>query len=215
MNSSIANIRTDYTQKVLDISDVLENPIEQFQIWFKEALHAAVMEPNAMQLSTIGLDNTPNNRVVLLKDIHKLGFTFYTNYESTKGQELIKNPFAALTFFWPELERQVRVKGVVSKVTTEESDTYFASRPRGSQIGAWVSNQSQVIADRSVLSNRQEELEKEFDGKSVPRPAHWGGFQVIPLQIEFWQGRSSRLHDRILYQRESADGTWKIERISP
>ncbi len=166
-----------------------------------------------MHVSTITADGRPDGRIVLLKDITAGGFVFYTNYESRKGRDLTERPVAALTFFYPELERQIRIEGHVEKVSAAESDAYFASRPRGSQIGALVSNQSSVITDRNTLEQRQQELEAQFDGQSIPRPPHWGGFRVIPDQVEFWQGRPSRLHDRIRYRKDGQD--WLIERLSP
>lgn len=213
MPSAISDLRKDYTLQGLDKADVAPNPIEQFRIWFEAALAAGVPEPNAMHISTITADGRPDGRIVLIKDVSAAGFVFYTNYQSRKGRELIERPFAALTFFYPELERQIRIEGRVEKVSDEESDTYFNSRPRGSQIGAWVSNQSSVVESRDVLESRQRELETQFDGQPVPRPPHWGGFVVIPDALEFWQGRPSRLHDRIRYRKEGQD--WLIDRLSP
>jgi pyridoxamine 5'-phosphate oxidase len=213
MQPVISSLRNEYTQSGLDIVDVLPDPIAQFRLWFDAALQAGVPEPNAMHLSTVKADGRPDGRIVLLKDVSATGFAFFTNYESSKGRELTENPFASLTFFYPELERQMRIEGRVEKVSPEESDAYFSSRPRGSQIGAWVSQQSETIADRMVLEERQRELESQFANKPVPRPAYWGGFRVIPDALEFWQGRPSRLHDRIRYRK--AGGNWLIERLSP
>lgn len=213
MPSPISDLRKDYTLNGLDKVDVLANPIEQFRVWFEAALNAGVPEPNAMHLSTVTADGRPDGRIVLIKEISDAGFVFYTNYESRKGRELTERPVAALTFFYPELERQIRIEGRVEKVGADASDAYFNSRPRGSQIGAWVSQQSHVVASRDVLKNRQRELETQFDGQPVPRPPHWGGFRVVPDALEFWQGRPSRLHDRIRYRRQ--DGNWIIERLSP
>lgn len=213
MPIELADLRKEYTLNGLDTDDVHPDPIAQFRQWFEAALQAGIPEPNAMHLTTIGPNGRPSGRIVLVKDVDERGFTFYTNYESQKGTELTAHPVASLTFFYPELERQIRVEGQVEKVSAEESDAYFASRPRGSQIGAWVSHQSAVIAGREVLEQRQQELERRFDGQPVPRPPHWGGFRVVPDRVEFWQGRPSRLHDRIRYRLDN--GAWIIERISP
>lgn len=213
MPSDIRDLRNEYTLSGLDISDVLPDPIAQFRQWFDAALGANVPEPNAMHISTVSAGGRPDGRIVLLKDVSDAGFVFYTNYESRKGKELTGQPFTALTFFYPELERQIRIEGTVEKVSPDVSDGYFSSRPRSSQIGAWVSHQSTVIDGREVLENRQQELETEFAGKVVPRPPYWGGFCVVPDVIEFWQGRPSRLHDRIRYRKEA--GEWLIERLSP
>ena len=212
-SSSIADLRKDYTLNGLRKEDVLKNPIDQFKQWFEEALASEVLEPNGMVLSTIGKDGYPHGRVVLLKDVNSLGFSFYTNYLSHKGEELAQNPVASLTFWWPELERQVRILGKVVKVSESESDAYFCVRPRGSQIGAWVSAQSQIIANREILVEKLATLEAQFADQAVPRPAHWGGYRVLPHQIEFWQGRPSRLHDRLCYTYELNE--WKLERLSP
>ena len=212
-SSTIAHLRKDYTLNGLRKEDVLENPIDQFKRWFAEALASQVLEPNGMVLSTIGRDGYPHGRVVLLKDVDARGFSFYTNYLSHKGDDLAQHPVASLTFWWPELERQVRIVGKVEKVETAESDAYFAVRPRGSQIGAWVSEQSQTIANRKVLEEKLAELEAQFANQAVVRPPHWGGYRVLPHQIEFWQGRPSRLHDRLCYTYESNE--WKLERLSP
>lgn len=209
----LADIRIDYTLKSLDISDVNADPITQFNTWFKEALHAKVLEPNAMTLSTLGKNGFPNSRIVLLKGIDD-GFVFFTNYQSTKGEELAQHPKVALTFFWPELERQVRVIGEVAKVSEKESDEYFFSRPFSSQIGAWVSPQSKEIPNRSFLEEREQAYAKELKPDTVRRPPHWGGYRVTPIEIEFWQGRPSRLHDRILYSLEKPSN-WNIKRIAP
>ncbi|HLL94825.1 MAG TPA: pyridoxamine 5'-phosphate oxidase [Spirosoma sp.] len=213
MPSAISDLRKDYLLNGLDKSDVMPNPVEQFRAWFEAAVEAGVPEPNAMHVSTVSADGRPDGRIVLIKDVSEGGFVFYTNYESRKGRELTERPVAALTFFYPELERQIRIEGQVEKVSAEESDAYFNSRPRASQIGAWVSNQSRVVGSREVLENRQRELEIQFDGQTVPRPPHWGGFRVVPDALEFWQGRPSRLHDRIRYRKEGEQ--WIIERLSP
>ncbi|MBO0933591.1 pyridoxamine 5'-phosphate oxidase [Fibrella aquatilis] len=213
MTSEIADLRKEYTLNGLDKSDVSPNPFTQFQQWFDAALAAGVHEPNAMHLATLGPNGRPSGRIVLVKGVDERGFSFYTNYESRKGQELIGHPMASLTFFWPELERQIRLEGSVEKVSPEESDAYFNSRPRGSQIGAWVSHQSEVIPNRDTLTDRQHELEMQFAHQPISRPPHWGGFRLVPDTIEFWQGRPSRLHDRIRY--ELSAGEWTLERLAP
>lgn len=214
MSGNIQLIRKEYTIASLDPSDVSTNPLDQFTKWFNEALSAEVHEPNAMVVSTVNTSGAPSARVVLLKGLENGGFTFYTNYKSQKGKELEKSHLGCITFFWAELERQVRIEGTIEKVSAEESDAYFSVRPRGSQIGAWVSNQSEVIASREVLEQKQIEIEAKFDGQTVPRPAHWGGYKLTPNKIEFWQGRPNRLHDRVLYTLLPSNA-WKIERLSP
>lgn len=211
----IADLRQNYTFTDLLETEVDSDPIKQFATWFEEALNADLLEPNAMTLATASGDGKPTARIVLLKGYDERGFVFYTNYESTKGQQLIANPQAALVFLWGKLERQIRIEGKVTKISAEESDAYFHSRPVSSQIGAWTSNQSRVIDSREVLQKRQQELEQKYgDGATIPRPPHWGGFRLIPDVIEFWQGRPSRLHDRLIYRLQD-DATWKIERLSP
>lgn len=209
----LADIRIDYTLKSLDEKDVNTSPIDQFKIWVEEAHQSKVHEWNAMNLSTVRPDGRPNSRIVLLKDVDT-GLVFFTNYNSAKGKELENNPFAAITFFWPVLERQVRFMGKVSKITPEESDEYFFSRPFASQIGAWASPQSEVIPDRTYLEEKEAKLLTEINEKTIVRPGHWGGYRLVPEEVEFWQGRSSRLHDRIHYQKEG-DASWKIERLAP
>lgn len=209
---SIANIRKEYSSREFQESSANVNPFEQFQLWFEEALESSDSEPTAMNLATVSPEGRPSSRIVLLKEFSMSGFTFYTNYLSKKGHDLVKNNFAALNFFWPELERQVRIEGTVAKVDKNESEFYFQSRPRGSQIGALASPQSQVI-DKSDLEKNVKVLENEWEGKNIPCPDHWGGYIVKPDYFEFWQGRPSRLHDRITYQLEN--NTWKIIRIAP
>jgi pyridoxamine 5'-phosphate oxidase len=212
--SSIAEIRKEYSRATLDQTEVNKNPIVQFEKWFDEAITSKALEPNAMTLSTITEAGKPSARIVLLKGVESNSFLFYTNYQSQKGKELDANPACALTFFWPELERQVRIEGVCTRVDEATSDTYFKSRPRGSQLGAWASPQSTLIKNRELLEARVKELEKRFEGKEMlPKPKQWGGYAVDPLEIEFWQGRQSRLHDRIVYYK--TDGNWTIHRLAP
>lgn len=213
MDHNIAKLRQDYNFKGLHEADLDPNPLKQFRLWFDEALSANVIEPNAMLLSTVS-NGRPSARIVLLKDLDQAGFTFFTNYESKKGSEMETDPFVALTFFWKELERQVRIEGKVEKTTDAESSEYFAVRPRGSQIGAWASAQSQHLENREELEQRTKLLEERFAGTDVPRPPHWGGYRVIPHYFEFWQGRPSRLHDRLVFQK-SVEGSWEIERLYP
>lgn len=210
---NVADMRKEYTQQGLHERDVAEEPIEQFQRWFSQALAANIHEPNAMTLATIDTRQRPTARIVLLKGFDARGFVFYTNYESHKGVALAKHPFAALIFYWPELERQIRVEGSVTKVDAAEADAYYQSRPRGSRIGAWSSPQSQVIPDREFLEQHVDAMQAQFAAGETPRPPFWGGYRVIPDTIEFWQGRPSRLHDRICYTR-TADH-WQINRLAP
>ena len=209
----LSEIRKEYSLKTLDIKDVKSNPIHQFQVWFEEAVDSEVFEVNAMCLSTIGKDGFPAGRIVLLKGVDH-GFVFFTNYQSDKGKEIAQNPKVSLTFFWAELERQVRVTGTLEKISPEESDEYFFSRPIGSQIGAWSSPQSQKIPNREVLEDKIEELKQRFEKESISRPPHWGGYRLLPIRFEFWQGRPSRLHDRIAYEKASED-SWEISRLAP
>jgi pyridoxamine 5'-phosphate oxidase len=211
---SIADIRKDYTMATLDVDFVDHNPIIQFEKWLEEALKSEVAEPTAMNLATVTASGRPSSRIVLLKGIEKNQFNFYTNYYSQKGVELEANPACALNFFWPDLERQIRIEGVATRLTADTSDEYFRSRPRDSQIGAWASPQSTIIKDRKILEDRVSEIEKRFEGKQyLPRPNQWGGFAVEPFEIEFWQGRSSRLHDRLVYTK--VDQEWLLNRLAP
>ncbi|MFQ3634009.1 pyridoxamine 5'-phosphate oxidase [Roseiflexus sp.] len=209
----IADLRKEYTRHGLSETDVDPDPLRQFQCWFDQAVAAELIEPNAMTLATATPDGRPSARMVLLKGVDNGGFVFFTNYESRKGVELAANPWAALVFYWPELERQIRIEGRVERITPEESDVYFASRPNGSRIGAWASRQSSVIGSRAELEQRVAELEQFYADRDIPRPTYWGGFRVIPDVIEFWQGRPNRLHDRLRYRRNNSQ--WIIERLSP
>ena len=210
---NVSELREDYVRGTLEISDVLPDPTEQFRVWFQNASDQGLPEPNAMSLATATADGRPSARIVLLKGFDDRGFAFFTNYRSRKSRELNANPFAALLFYYPVLERQIRLEGRVEVLSSEESDTYYLSRPIGSRLGAWASNQSEVVADRSILDQRIAELEKRAITDPFPRPPHWGGFRVIPDVFEFWQGRHNRMHDRIRY-RLTADG-WVIERLEP
>lgn len=214
MKKNIADIRIDYKKHSLDEKVVAKDPFEQFNAWFDEALNAKVIEPNAMTLSTVSPKGMPAGRIVLLKGVEDDGFVFFTNYQSDKGKELEENPQAALTFFWPELERQVRIQGIVTKISKEKSEAYFQSRPKGSQIGAWVSPQSTPIANRQILEDREKDLAAKYkDVEVLPKPEQWGGYILTPTALEFWQGRPSRLHDRILYTVK--DKKWQINRLAP
>lgn len=208
----IAALRTEYRKASLNETDVHAAPVAQFDRWFQEALAAEVPEGNAMTLATCDEDRRPSARIVLLKDFDQRGFVFYTNYDSHKGHDLAANNRAALLFFWPSLERQIRIQGRVEQVSAADSNEYFKSRPLGSRIGAWASKQSEVIASRTDLESRWSAFEAEF-GDNPPRPPHWGGYRVVPQVMEFWQGRESRMHDRIRYRL--AKGAWKIERLAP
>jgi pyridoxamine 5'-phosphate oxidase len=214
-NSKIEQLRKDYSAHTLEMDDVSPNPVEQFQVWFDEALNAEVPEPNAMTLSTATTNGIPSARIVLLKGITDGSFLFYTNYNSRKGQELLANPRAALTFLWHELQRQVRIEGRVEVLSAEASTRYFQSRPKGSQIGAWASPQSTQIESREALEEKVKQLEEDYrSAEALPKPEHWGGYRVVPHRVEFWQGRSSRLHDRIEYAL-SEDGSWSVARLAP
>jgi len=212
-DGEIAAMRQDYTIGELLESSASPEPWELFSSWFEIARNAKVLEPNAMILSTVNQDGQPTSRVVLLKDFDQSGLVFFTNYLSQKGEQLAHNPRASILFWWESLQRQIRIEGEVVKIGEEESDTYFQSRPYGSRLGAWVSEQSQLIVDRTVLEKRQIEFEKKFAEGIVPRPDHWGGYRLTPNKFEFWQGRSNRLHDRLLYQMQQ--DAWTRARLAP
>jgi pyridoxamine 5'-phosphate oxidase len=212
---TIADLRREYARARLDVTEVSHDPIVQFSRWFAEAQAADVPEPNAMTLATATPDGAPSARIVLLKGFDERGFVFFSDYRSRKGAELEANPRAALVFYWEELERQVRVTGGVSLTSREESEQYFQTRPLGSRLGAWASHQSRVIPGRTALERDVRDIERRFPDGDVPLPPHWGGYRVVPDTIEFWQGRESRLHDRIRYVRGSGGRGWHVERLSP
>ena len=209
----LAALRRDYALASLSETQVHPDPIRQFEAWFADALAAQVLEPNAMTLATATSDGVPSARVVLLKGVDAGGFVFFTDYRSRKAAELAENPLAALVFLWKEIERQVRVSGAVSRVTAAESEAYYRSRPLGSRLGAWVSHQSSVLASRAEIEERWQSVSQRFADGDVPLPPHWGGYRVMPDEIEFWQGRPNRLHDRLRYERTSSG--WTISRLSP
>lgn len=213
LQNFVNTIRRDYGQKSLDKKNAPENPFEQFEIWFSEAVAQSVFEPNAMTLTTAGKDGKPSARIVLMRGFDAEGFTFFTNYDSRKSREIRENPNVSLLFFWAELERQVRIEGAAAKVPGKISDEYFAMRPRTSQIGAWISPQSETLENREILEKKYAETAAEWEGKTIERPPNWGGFVIKPEVFEFWQGRESRLHDRLVYRKTGND--WKIERLAP
>lgn len=213
LSKKIAQLRQEYSAEPLTKKTVLKDPFKQFEYWFNEALTAELLEPNAMTLATASKEGLPSARTVLLKHFDEQGFTFFTNYGSKKSKQIEENPNVALLFAWLPLQRQVKIEGVVEKISTVESLNYFLSRPQGSQLGAWVSEQSSVISSRSVLANKLEEMKQKFKNGKIPLPSFWGGFKVIPSKIEFWQGQPSRLHDRILFTLVNDE--WKIERLAP
>jgi pyridoxamine 5'-phosphate oxidase len=209
----LASLRRTYALSSLDEGAVDADPIQQFERWFADAVTAEALEPNAMTLATASRDGVPSGRIVLLKGVDARGFVFFTDFRSRKGAELTENPLAALVFLWKEIERQVRVTGAVARVSDADAEAYFRSRPVGSRLGAWASHQSAVIADRRVLEDRLRDVTARFADGDVPLPSHWGGFRVVPDEVEFWQGRPDRLHDRLLYQR--AEAGWTVARLSP
>lgn len=211
---NLQSLREEYTAMTLDEKEVDPNPLRQFVLWFDQAVHAGLPEPNAMTLATADLMGRPSARIVLLKELDETGFVFFTNYQSQKGRQLEENPYASLVFNWLELQRQVRIAGRVEKIPSDQSDAYFAQRPRPSQLGAVVSPQSRPLPNREILDNLYKEAEKEFHNQPIPRPEHWGGYRLIPHSLEFWQGRASRLHDRILYA-VAESSSWEISRLAP
>jgi len=213
LDREVAALRKEYTRAGLKEADMDPDPVAQFRVWFEKTIDADLHEPNAMILATATTDGKPSARTVLLKGYDERGFVFYTNYEGRKSDELEVNPMCALLFYWGELERQIRIEGRASRLSSEESDVYFAGRPRGSRLGAWASEQSRPVEDRSVLEERVRALEKEYEGREIPRPPFWGGYRVNPHTIEFWQGRENRLHDRLVYHRSG--GRWMMERLQP
>jgi pyridoxamine 5'-phosphate oxidase len=215
---NIADLRIEYKRETLDERGVAPNPFRQFERWFDEAVKAALPEPNAMTLATADANGRPSARVVLLKGFDERGFVFFTNYASRKGRDLAVRGEGALLFFWPELERQIRIEGAVAKVTSAESDAYFRSRPRGARLGAWASPQSEAIEGRGALEARFAAIEAQYQhaGDEIPVPPHWGGYRLAPSELEFWQGRPSRLHDRIRYRRDAREtARWVVERLAP
>jgi pyridoxamine 5'-phosphate oxidase len=212
MQNKVADLRQEYSSRELSEDDIDQNPFKQFGLWFNEAVECKILEPNVMALATVKPNGNPACRIVLLKGYDENGFVFFTNYNSEKGIDIENNPFAALTFLWLDLERQVRIEGSVEKIAGEESDAYFNSRPEGSRLGTWASPQSQPISKKELL-DKNAAIEKKYEGMQIPRPPYWGGYIVKPEMLEFWQGRPSRLHDRIAYYKAGND--WRIERLAP
>jgi len=213
MKRELEKLQKDYRHRILSMKDLPEDPISLFKIWMDEALNEDVPEPNAMSVSTVSNKRKPSSRTVLLKEFNSEGLVFYTNYNSRKAKEISENPYVSALIFWPELERQVRIEGHAAKISGKESDEYFASRPRASQIGAWASPQSEEIESRKELEKRFSDTEKKYEGKEIPRPFHWGGYRIVPSSFEFWQGSIARLNDRIVYCNEK--GSWLMKRLAP
>jgi pyridoxamine 5'-phosphate oxidase len=211
---NVSGLRRSATGFVLDREDLAEDPIVQFEEWFRYACDTVPMDPNAVSISTVDSENRPSSRTVLLKYFDESGFVFFTNFESKKAEQIDANPNVALLFFWSDAARQVKIRGKAARIPTSETLKYFVSRPRGSQIGAWVSAQSSVVSSRSLLENKFQEMKQKFSNKEIPLPSFWGGYRVVPDVIEFWQGRRNRLHDRFQYTKQ-ADGSWQIERLAP
>ncbi|MFW5820138.1 MAG: pyridoxamine 5'-phosphate oxidase [Bacteroidota bacterium] len=213
MKRELEKLQKDYMHRVLNMKDLPEDPLSLFKVWMDDALKKDLPEPNAMSVSTVNSNGKPSSRTVLLKEFNSEGLVFYTNYNSRKAKEISENPDVSVLIFWPELERQVRIEGHAAKISEKDSDEYFASRPRASQIGAWASPQSETIESRKELEKRFSDTEKKYEGKEVPRPSHWGGFRIIPSSFEFWQGSIARLNDRIVYFTEN--GSWLMKRLAP
>lgn len=213
LNDHISKLRHDFSKHSLDEKDADKDPFKQFEKWYKDASDAEVAQPHALTLSTVDPSGRPSSRILYLRHFSNEGFIFYTNYHSKKGKDIEQNPFAAMNFFWSELERQVRVEGELKKISEKKSDAYFSSRPRESQLGAWVSQQSTLLKSREEMEEKFKELENKYEGKTVPRPPHWGGYILVPVLFEFWQGRPGRLHDRLRYCLDN--NKWKIERLFP
>ncbi len=209
----INSIRRDFANRPLDESGLLSDPFDQFAQWMEEAVNSQILDPYAMCVSTVGNDLWPSSRIVYLRDVAEGGFVFYTNYDSHKAKDIAQNPFVAINFHWSELERQVRIEGGVSKITEDKSDAYWASRPRESQVSAWMSEQSQPVGSREELELRKSAILQRFEGVEIPRPNHWGGYVVVPERVEFWQGRPNRLHDRLVYLKQTNE--WKVVRLNP
>ena len=213
LQNFLNSVRREFADKPLNEDSIDENPFKQFENWFEEAVNSQILDPYAMTISTVSYEGQPSIRVVYLRGISEKGFKFYTNYNSQKGEDLLENNYVAANFFWSEIERQIRVEGEVERLSSEESDKYFASRPRESQIGAWASNQSKVIDNRKILEDKVAQYNEKYKDMEVPRPPFWGGYLIKPLKIEFWQGRPNRLHDRIVFTKKN--GNWLITRVSP